>query len=301
MFSISTAWNASRHKDGYGIVKELRSLGFDSIELGFSLTEDIVKDIAAIAKRGDIRISSLHNMCPIPEAIASSRASPDYYSLASRDEDERRLAVDAAKNTVSWAKALGASAVILHAGRVEIKDRTKDLAALFGEDEKFDELKEFMIKEREAAKAPHVENVIKSLKEITPFALESGIRLALETRYYYREIPTLEEFRQIFDNFASDELFYWHDTGHAEVHQRLGFSRHKDFLDNFHSRLIGVHLHDIIGPRDDHKPPSYGTLDFSILIPYLTKDTLKVIEAHRPAGADQIRRSVKYLERIFGK
>ena len=41
--------------------------------------------------------------------------------------EERKLAVDAARNTIRYAKMFGAKAVVVHAGRVQIKDMTKNL------------------------------------------------------------------------------------------------------------------------------------------------------------------------------
>jgi hypothetical protein len=88
-------------------------------------------------------------------------------------------------------------------------------------------------------------------------------------------------------------------VGHAEVFQRLGLENHLTLLEKFHSRLIGVHLHDIINLMEDHKAPLAGTFDFSILKPYVRPETLKVIEAHQPATADEIRKGLIYLKGLF--
>lgn len=300
MFSLSTSWNAFRHTSGYDIIKEIKKLGFDTVELGFALPENIVTDIAEIHSRGEISISSLHNMCPLPEEIEPEEASPDYYSLASPDAKERRLAIDAAKNTILNAGKLGARAVVLHTGRVQIKDRTRDLAALIGNNDAFQALKQEMIKERHAKRNGYLDNVIKSLKELVPYSMDTGISLGIETRYYYREIPLIDEFDEIFSQFKQSELFYWHDAGHAEVFSRLGIAKHEDFLKRYSSRLIGIHLHDIIGMMKDHNAPGTGTLDFSLLKPYIKNDTIKVIEAHHPATAGEVQRSVSYLNSILG-
>jgi sugar phosphate isomerase/epimerase len=299
-FSISTSWNSARHTTAAGIIEEIISAGFDSAELGFSLPRHIVDGIISFKDKGVIKISGLHNICPLPDDIEPSRASPDYYSLASLDAQERERARDAALNTIRYAKISGAGVVILHAGRVDMKDRTRDLAALINEPSEFESLKAEMAEERRLKNPPHIESVMNSLRELIPAAEDAGVKLAVETRYYHREIPSIEEFKEIFSVFRPGTLFYWHDTGHAEVFERLSFGRHKDFLELFSNRLIGVHLHDIIGPIDDHKPPSYGMFDFRMLKPYLKADTIKVIEAHQPASVDQLIRSVKYLTGVLG-
>jgi len=301
MFILSTSWNASRHDNGSGIVNEIREAGFDTIELGFTLTEKIVKEILSLKDRGAIRVSSLHNICPLPPEITPKDASPDFYSIASTDEAQRRLAIEAAKKTIDYTAAFGARVMVLHAGRVQIKDRTRDLAQLVGKDPDLALFRDEMIKERSEKSPEFLKNSIRSLKELAEYSKTKNVALAVENRYYYREIPTFEEMKTVFGHFREGEIFYWHDVGHAEVFDRLGMARHKEILDNFANRLIGVHLHDIIGVMNDHKAPGTGTFDFKLIRPYIGGDTLKVIEAHGPATAADLRRGVEYLGRILGR
>ncbi len=71
-------------------------------------------------------------------------------------------------------------------------------------------------------------------------------------------------------------------------------------MNKFSGRLLGIHLHDIIGVIEDHRAPGCGTFDFKTLKPYIRKDTIKVIEAHEPATGLEICRSVEYLTEILG-
>jgi len=301
MYSLSTSWNSNRHTNGFDIAREISSTGFDGIELDWSLPEGIVRDILALKKSSAIKISSLHNICPLPDGVSPSEATPDYYSLASLDKEDRMLAVRWAKNTIDYAKKLEAGAVILHTGRIHIRDRTRMLGASFGDKERFVRLRDEIIKERDRNKDGYLDNVMESLSELVGHSLKTGVPLAIENRYYYSEIPLIEEFDIIFENFNNGELYYWHDAGHAEIFERLTLARHKDFLDKFSNRLIGIHLHDIIGLMADHKVPGSGTFDFGILKPYLSARTLKVVEVHQPASAIEIREGKKYLETILGE
>ena len=299
-YSLSTSWNASRHADGFGIIREIASMGFTSVELNFTLTETVVNDIAAMVDKGLIRVSSLHNMCPLPPEITPSGASPDHYALSSSDDDQRALAVAAAQRTIDFARRLGAKAIVLHAGRVEIKNRMRELAAAVGGG-RADAVRAEMIAARAAAAGSSIANVARSLESLIPFARERGVAIGIENRCHYREIPLMNELEHLFALFGPGSLYYWHDTGHAEIFERCGFYRHKELLDKFSDRLIGLHLHDIIGPIDDHKAPGEGTFDFRLVKPYSKQDTIRVIEVHQPASGEAILRGVQHLNTVWGE
>ena len=192
--------------------------------------------------------------------------------------------------------------VVLHCGRVGIPDLTRQLINLYNQGLKeqadFIKLKEVMIHQRNRHAAAFFEQALNSLDELNAYAKIKNVFLGVETRFYHCEIPDISEIGVILKKFCNSQIYYWHDTGHAQLMENLGFLKHKDFLDLYGDRLIGVHLHDILGCQD-HLAPLAGEIDFTLLKPYLGKDTLKVIEAHSPATAKDLIKSRDFLSELY--
>ena len=300
---LSTAWNYARVASGREIIQEIKELGFAQVELNFSLTEDLVEEICGIVQKDEIKVISLHNFCPIPEGLTREIALPDYFSLASLDETDRLRAIFYTKKTINTANKLKAKAVVLHCGRNEITDHTRELIALCQKGQKesraFVQLKDRMHSEREEVGARHFNQILKSLEELAPYARKLNVALGIENRFYYREIPSINEIGVILDKFKGLPVYYWHDCGHARIFEDLGLIKENEYLSLYSQRMLGLHLHNVINCVD-HQPPNKGEIDFRDFISYIKKEHLKVIEAHSPlASAEDLAESRQYLERIF--
>ncbi len=82
-FALSNSRDAFRYSKGLRSVQEIKSLGFDEVELGYNFTSLMFEEIADFVKKSFIRVASLHNFCPISPGLEREKALPDYYSLAS--------------------------------------------------------------------------------------------------------------------------------------------------------------------------------------------------------------------------
>lgn len=298
MFALSTSWNTNTSCSGNQIIRQIRNLGFENIELCFSHTE---KELRQIIKQQGLKVLSLHNYCPIPEGLLRRKALPDCFSLSSLNNSERKKAVKFTKRTIRFARKFKAKAVILHTGRVQIQDYTKQLIKLKnkkGDSCEFESLRQRAINERKDNKAAYLESIFKSIKELSDFAYNLGISLGIENRIYIREIPNFSEIRFFVENFYKKGVFYWHDIGHAYILEKLGFAKHLDYLKAYNKFLLGIHFHDVKG-FEDHRAPFTGEIDFKKLKPFIKKSTLKVIEAHKPTTAKEIIKAKQGLEKLF--
>ncbi len=302
--ALSISWNALVHSLAREMLFEIKALGFEEIELSFNLTPEMLQDIETHLGESGIKVVSVHNYCPIPDGLKREEALPDCYAISSLDEEERARALRYSKRSIDTASRLGARAVVLHCGKVDVRDRTRDLIRLYEEGKKgtkeYNDLKVEALAERQSRVKGFLDNTLKSLDELNDHAREKNVCLGVETRFYSREIPDPEELRALLDRFKGSQIYYWHDTGHAEVMERLGFYRHKDILDQCGKRLLGVHLHGVL-KCEDHMAPSEGDLDFTWIKPYLKKETIKVIEAHQPATFQDIKKSKELLERVLNE
>lgn len=302
MFSLSTSWNWAQHKNGHDLIEEIRSLGFESLELGFSLSEEIIDDLIKASCKNSLKISSVHNFCPIPCKYTAGEFLPDTFSLSSPDELQRKKAVDLTLNSMETAKRVGAQALIIHAGRVEIPAHTKDLIKLYNQGAKdkpvYARLQSDIKAVREKAKSAYLTAIKRSLSNLVKRAASFDLMLCIENRYYWREIPSLSEIGELLEEFSGSGNFgYWHDVGHAQVNDNLGLERHLDFLEKYNNYMVGMHIHDIDGTQD-HLAPGVGVFDFTVLKPYLKKNTIRVLEIHQPATAAQIKAALVYLNSL---
>ena len=294
MFALSTAWGVKRSKDPAELIAEARRLGFRCMELHHSLSLTTVAGFLAASEKGEVTVTSLHNFCP----SIMWASGPDAYSPSSLDGRERSMAVKKTKETIDMAARFGAKAVVMHSGRVDMKDMTSALIALYNnglkDTPRYERIKGKLLARREKKHQRHLDALYKSLDELVAHSEPNGIKIGIENRYSVEDIPSFEEIKLILDEFAGANVGYWHDVGHAQCSEELDIVAHESYLQAYSSRMLGIHLHDVIGVSD-HRVPLTGEFDFRKLKPYLSKDTIKVVEAFVSAPEEQVVEGMSFI------
>ncbi len=296
--SVSTMWGAQgRYADLGDMVDGVRAAGGARIEINYMPTRE---QLAQLLARPDLVVSSVHNICPRPTDAQGQRI-PDP-SLVATDDAERRHAVALTKATMDLARRLGSDAVVVHAGELTVlPDDEKRLDDLYragaAESDAFAALRERIVAARREVAAPALERLIASLRELAPYAEATGVRLGLESRQDYRDIPILDDCDTIFGSIASPMVGYWHDTGHAQRQANLGYTPHEAWLQHLGHRLVGFHLHDCLGLRD-HLIPGRGRVDFAMVVSYLRADTIPACEFDYYEDVADIREGLDYLRAV---
>ncbi|MFO1477653.1 MAG: TIM barrel protein [Verrucomicrobiota bacterium] len=303
MYSFSTCWNSHRHTDGRAMLREIRELGFDHAELSHGTRISLVPGIVDAVEAGEMRISSLHNFCPLPMGV--NFAAPNLYQFSDERPRQRELAVRYTLKTLEFATRVRAPLVVLHSGSIDMKDYTEkllDLAARGGRElPKYQKLCLEAEEKREAKKERYWEHTLECLRHIVREAEARGIRLGIENRQSLEELPVETDYPFLFRAIPSPNLCYWHDTGHAQIKENLGFLRHPMHLESLQDRLAGFHLHDVQFPGKDHCPPGSGTIDFAALKPCVRPEHIKVFELSPSLTVAQVRQGVEHLKGIWGE
>jgi sugar phosphate isomerase/epimerase len=207
--------------------------------------------------------------------------------------------------TIDFAERLGAPFVVLHLGQVEMRPITDRLIKMTKAGEHLSrayvraKLKAVETRERHAP--AQLQRVKDCLRRIAEHATSKNVRIALESRRGYEEIPSERELPGLLDELNSGQVGYWHDFGHTQIKENLGFVDHAEWLGAVGSRAFGSHVQDCVWPAKDHEAPFTGGIDFDKLVPLLPTNCLFVWEMSPNKTADAIRQSVRIWKERFGE
>jgi sugar phosphate isomerase/epimerase len=285
------------------MLREIKELGFDHVELGHGIRLSLMPGIQEMFDAGEVTFSSLHNFCPLPVEVLG--ASPDCYQFSSPYSKERERAIKQTLQTIDFAARLEAPFVVLHLGEVPIGSVTDSLIALAKNGKllsrEFVRKKIRAVEKREAVAPPYLGRAKDALRRVSEYAAAKKIRLGIEGRRGYEEIPTEREIPGLLDELNSPVFGYWHDLGHIQIKENLCFVNHEEWLRTIAPRTFGCHVQDCIWPAQDHQPPFAGDVDLEKLVPLLPSDCQMVWELSPRKRPDEILRSVKLWKERFGE
>jgi sugar phosphate isomerase/epimerase len=304
MIAFSTCWNSGRHTAGDEMLREIKTeLGFDLIELGHGIRLSMMPGIQKMFDADQIRFSSLHNFCPLPVEVMV--ASPNCYQFSVVSAEERERAVRQTLQTIDFAQRLGAPLVVLHLGAVKMRPITDRLIEMTKAgrhlSRRYVRAKLKAVATRERRAPAHLQRVKDCLRRIVEHAVSKNVRIALESRRGYEEIPTERELPALLDELNSEQVGYWHDFGHSQIKENLGFIDHAEWLGAIGRKAFGCHVQDCIWPARDHELPFTGGIDFEKLVPLLPSSCLFVWEMSPNKTVDAICQSVRIWKERFGE
>lgn len=245
-------------------------MGFQSIEISHGTPVTLLPGLLKAVQQGVVKAGSLHAPCPAPVELPMD--APDAYEFTAGRAEVRRRAVALTVATIEMAARFGADRVVLHLGSASARGASEKLerlafaGGLHGREYVREKLR--FVAAREQAGARVAGRVREALAELLPHCEKHGVRLGIETRSHFEQIPTPGEMTDLLREYAGCPwIGAWHDFGHAQRQANLGFLDHAEYLGMIAPRLIGCHVHDVEWPARDHQIPfSQGGVDFDALL-----------------------------------
>jgi sugar phosphate isomerase/epimerase len=279
------------------MIEEIVDLGFSRIELSHGMTVAKLPGIRQAFQRGIFTCSGVHNYFPAPVEVMID--APDAYEYTSHRSFDRQRAMDMTLRTLEIAAEFKAEYLVLHMGSVPLSSKkfTKPLTAMVAAGEShspdFIKAKIAFVKKREKVGPLYYHRAIEALETIAEKAAEYGVKLAVESRSRFEDMPTEREMIALQDHFADNPwVGYWHDFGHVQLKHNLGLLDHLEWLEKISPRLIGGHVHDVQWPARDHRVPFSGTLDYGPLLKHFPANCPLVWELSPTREAAEIRQAL---------
>jgi sugar phosphate isomerase/epimerase len=284
------------------MLREIRSLGFEYAELSHGIRISLMPGILEALEAGEMKISTLHNFCPLP--IGLNRAAPNVFKFSSQDRRERELAWRHSVKTIETAARVKAPVVVLHLGAIEMKDYTERLLEMLQkglkETPKYAALCREVAEKWDDKKQEFVEQSSEMLERLSGVAAQNNVKLGIENRQSLEEIPLDGDLQMLLLEFNRPTVGYWHDCGHAQIKQNLGFLDHRMHLETMAPRLLGFHVHDVVFPGKDHAAPGKGMIDFAALQPMVKPEHIKVFEFSPRMSIEEAAEGVAFIKQLWG-
>jgi len=297
--ALSTMWAIGRFSSLEDFFQVGKALGFARFELNHGIDSTMLAGLPP-----DASISSVHEPCPAD--VSLKELGRRNWLISATDEENRRQGVLATRRSIDLAHRLGARVVIVHPGRVDV-DPALD-RALFELYEQgranrpeYAQAQAQLIAARSAQAEANMRSVRRSLLELAEHAERLGVRLGLENRFHTHEIPLPDELDELLDMGCGNTLGYWHDVGHAQVLEHLGFHSQEEWLRRFSGRMNGIHFHDVRGVTD-HLAAGLGQVDWDLVFDHLPAGAIRTCEFKPGNSPQEVTAGLEFLaDRDRGK
>ncbi len=291
--SLSTMWAINNYPDLNDFFATAQEMGFQKIELNHQINSSMLANV----NLNHTQFSSIHEPCPAD--ISMKDLVYRDWLISSPDESSRKQGVEAVGKSINLAHNLGAATVVIHCGNVSSNmELESKLRYLFEhgkeQSEEYNKTKIQFVQSRAERAGPRLQAVKKSLIDLLGVANRLNVKLGLENRYHFMDIPSIDELGELLSLGDPDQLGFIYDVGHAQALDRLGFYPHEEWLKRYSSRMFGTHLHDVIGVTD-HCAPGLGEIDFKVVAKYLPEKSFRTIEVQPGNTREQVEKSLQIL------
>lgn len=290
------------------MLREMANLGFEYVELSHGIRITLVPGILKAVEEGVVRVSSTHNFCPLPTGVV--QAAPNLFEPSVREHREHDQWLRHTKRSIDFAAQVKARVLVCHLGSVTffwfnpartIRNYLRDHpdAGRTPEDKGYAALVAKSLGKLRKRMGPFWEQTKASLNEIYDYAAQKGIKLGLENREKFEELPLDADYAEfIAGQPATAPIGYWHDTGHADIKEGMGLLNHRQHLAKNAPRLIGFHLHDVSAMGSDHQPVGSGHIDFKMVSEFWQPEHLLTLELSPRVAVEDVKSSKMRVEAL---
>ncbi len=291
------------------MLTEMAALGFGHVELSHGIRITLVPGILKAVEEGVIKVASVHNFCPLPTGVMS--AAPNLFEPSAGDPREHDQWLRHTKRTIDFAHQVKAKVVVCHLGSVRFFwfNPTRPLekyaeahpGKVLTEDPAYRALLEKSLVKIRQRMGPYWERTKASINEVLVYAAEKGVKLGLENREAFDELPLDADYPAFVEGLPpAAAAGYWHDTGHADIKESMGTLVHRDHLQKMAARTIGFHLHDVDAEGRDHQPVGSGKIDFKMVSEFWRPEHLLTLELSPRVKVEGVRASKERIEELIG-
>jgi sugar phosphate isomerase/epimerase len=150
--------------------------------------------------------------------------------------------------------------------------------------------------------SPYWERTQESVRSVLEYAAEKKIRLGLENRERFEELPLDADFPELLAGIPPPApAGYWHDSGHAHLKEGMGLLNHRRQLEANADRLLGFHLHDVDSEGRDHQPIGSGGVDFEMVSQFWRPEHLFIIELSPRVAVEGVLSSKARAEALLAR